>query len=111
MSTYYSVVTYTVTAGAAIEKHRYVTASGQYAGAGQRGLGISARSAAAGEPLPVDLVGISIATAGGAIIKGSALEVGADGKLITKTSSGVAVAQALENASENQNFSVLLIAN
>lgn len=109
-ATHYSVVTYTIPASAAIEPHRYVTAAGAYASAGGRGLGLSARAAANTELLPVDLVGISIATAGADVAKGAALEVGSNGKLVT-SASGVTVAQALESATADQLFSVNLIPN
>lgn len=92
-----SILTLSIAAIAAITETRAVGFDGGVpaAGAAMKGLAIS--DAAIGEQVGVDVLGTSIATAGGAFAKGAELEVGAAGKLVAKTT-GVVVARAEQAA-------------
>lgn len=105
-----AILTLSVTATAALAAHRAVELDGTYPAAGANSLGITNTAGASGDRVPVDVVGTTIATAGGAVAAGDELEVGADGKLVTKTT-GKTVARALAAAADGELFEVLLIAN
>lgn len=77
------LLTLSVQATAALTKDRFVTAGGAVATAAGRALGVTRSDAAIGERAPVDVLGTTVVTAGGAIAADAALEVGADGKAVT----------------------------
>jgi hypothetical protein len=105
---YRSLFTLPVTAGAPVLAERAVGADGQHAAAGGRMLGIARSGAATGEKFPVDVIGSAIATAGDVVWPGDELQVGSDGKLVTRTT-GVGVALALGTARDGDRFEVLLL--
>lgn len=106
-----SILTISVQASASITAERFVTASGDVAAAGSNAIGVSCTRAASGEIFPVDVIGTSVVTAGGAFDKGAWLEVGADGKAVVQTT-GVAVAWAQQAATaDGDRVSAVLISN
>lgn len=106
---YRSLFTLPVTAGDTVLAERAVGADGEHATAAGRMLGIARSGAAAGEKFPVDVIGSAIATAGALVAANAELQVGTDGKLITRTT-GVGVAIALEGAAgDGSRFEVLLL--
>jgi hypothetical protein len=106
---YRSLFTLPVTAGATVLAERAVGANGQHAAAAGRMFGIARAGAATGEQFPVDVIGSAIATAGAPVALGAELQVGTEGKLITRTN-GVGVAIALEAAAgDDSRFEVLLL--
>lgn len=74
----------TVAAAAALTRLRFVGFDGNVAAAGAKALGIAETSAAQGEDASVSTHGELLVTAGGAIAAGAEVEVGPDGKAITK---------------------------
>lgn len=106
-----SVLTLAVIAAVALETERAVTAGGAYAAAGGNAFGVTNTRGAIGERVPTDVIGTTIATAGAAFAKDAYLQVGANGKLITKAA-GIAVAQALQAATaDGDRVEVLWIQN
>lgn len=106
-----SLLTLAVIAAAALEAERVVGRDGQYATAGGNVFGVTNTSGLVGDRVPVDVVGTSIATAGGAFADGAYLQVGSAGKLIARTT-GIAVAQAMQLATaDGDRVEVLLIPN
>lgn len=106
-----SMMALTVIATAALTANRAASIAGAVPAAGATSFGIARSDAAIGEAVTVDVMGTAIAEVGAAVAKGAALEVGANGKLITKTS-GVTVARALEaGAGDGSMIEVLLITN
>ncbi|HNP57509.1 MAG TPA: DUF2190 family protein [Gordonia sp. (in: high G+C Gram-positive bacteria)] len=95
----------TCTATAAITARRFVGVSGNRSARGNiavatataaaRAFGVARNDAATGE-----LVGIVRVTAGGTIAAGADVEVGADGKAVTKAS-GIPVGYAVTGATNN----------
>lgn len=83
---------------AAVEANRFVDFTGAVAAAAAAAAGPVYTKAAANEVVAVTVLGAATAVAGGAISDGAELQVGADGKLIIRTS-GKTVAWALEAAS------------
>ena len=93
------------------EAHRFVQFSGATAAAGGVAAGPTYMKGDSGDRVAVSLLGIAVATAGAAIAKGAELQVGADGKVITRAA-GKTVAWALEAASQDGDFiSVSLVPN
>jgi hypothetical protein len=106
-----SLLTLTVAATAALAAERFVTVAGAYPAAKANALGVTTTQAASGEPVGVDVAGTAVATAGAAITKGASLQVGTDGKVVTKTD-GVTVGVALQAASaDGDRLEVLLVPN
>lgn len=106
-----SLLTLTIAAAAALEAERFVTAAGVYPSAGANAFGVTATKAANGELVGADVLGTAVATAGAAIAKGAYVQIGASGKVITRTS-GAVVGQALQAAgADGDRFEVLLIPN
>lgn len=100
-----------VLATAIVAAERFTTGAGAQSAAAGRALGVSRSGAAIGERYPVDVIGTAIVTAGAAIAADALIEVGADGKAVTKAA-GVAVARALEAATaDGDKIEVLLIQN
>lgn len=91
------VLTLSIAAAAALGEHQAVGYDGNVATAAAAMKGLAISDAALGEQVAVDVLGTSIAIAGGLIAAGAELEVGAGGKLVTKAA-GVTVARALQGA-------------
>lgn len=109
------LLTLTVTAAAALVANRFVTTLGAVPAAAAACLGVTRASAgAAGDLVPVDVLGTTIVETGAAIVVGAAIECDASGRAIT-LASGVklgrmAPGQAAATAA-GQFVEVLLIAN
>ena len=108
-----SLLALTVTAAGAIAADRFVTPAGAQAGADVNTLGVArTAAAAAGDKIPVDVLGTTIVEAGAPIAAGATLKSDADGKAITWAAAGAKVAIALEAATgAGQFIEVLLIPN
>ena len=106
-----SLLTLAVVAAATLEAARVVGMDGNYATAKGNAFGVTTTSGAIGDRVPVDVLGTSIATAGGAFDAGDYLQVAANGKLIVQTD-GIAVAQAQQDAgADGDQVEVLWIQN
>lgn len=107
------VLTLSVAAAAALAAERFVTASGAYAAARGGAFGVTATLAtAAGERIPVDVLGTTVATAGGAFAADTPLAVGANGKVVAAEALDVIVARALQAATaDGDRVEVFLIPN
>ena len=103
-----SILTLTVLATAAVATNRFVTPMGAYPTAAAKGLGVARTGGAVGELLAVDILGTSIAEAGGAFAKDAALELDATGRVVVKAA-GVAVARALEASTAAGAFVEVLL--
>lgn len=108
-----SLLTLTVAAAGALAADRFVTIGGAYPAAGGLAFGVTRTSAgAAGDLLPVDVMGTAIVQAGAAIAVGATVMVGTDGKAITHDGDGDkhALGRALEAAAgDGSLIEVLLI--
>lgn len=102
------LLTITRTAAGTISKYLAVTLAGAVAGAGVEAIGFATTDAVSGENFAVDVLGTTTALAGAAINAGAALEVGADGKVITKTTAGARVGWALFAAGSGAPVEVLI---
>lgn len=106
-----SILTLSIAAAAAIAAERFVTTAGAYAAAAGNADGVSQTEAAIGDLFAMDAAGTAVVTAGGAIAKDAYVEVGADGKAVTRTA-GIAVGKALQAAAaDGDRIEVLLIPN
>jgi uncharacterized ParB-like nuclease family protein len=104
-----SLLSLPVAAAVALTAKRFVTLGGAVAAAAGAAGGVTRSDAAAGTLTTVDVLGTAVVTAGGAIAKHAYVEVGANGKAVTKAA-GKVVAQALEAASgDGADIEVLLI--
>lgn len=104
-----SILTLAVIAAATLAAERFVGADGNYPSAGDAAFGVTNTGGAAGERVPVDVMGTSIATAGDEIEDDELLQIGTEGKLVPQTT-GVAVAKALQAASaDGDRIEVLLL--
>jgi len=106
----YAVMTHTVQATAAIERHRFVDLDGTHSTAAGNAFGISTSEAAIGDQLAVDCLGSSIVEASGVIAAGGEIEVGADGVAVA-ASAGTVVARALQDAADGDLIEVFIIPN
>lgn len=104
-----AILTLTVAATAAVATNRFVTPMGAYPAAATKGLGVARTGAAVGELLAVDVLGTSVAEAGGAFAKDDALQLDATGRAIKQTGAGIPVARALEAASAAGAFVEVLL--
>ena len=103
-----AIITLTVVATAAVATNRFVTSLGAYPAAAAKGLGVARTGGAVGELLAIDILGTSIAEAGGAFAKDAALELDATGRVVVKAA-GVAVARALEASAAAGAFVEVLL--
>lgn len=108
-----SILTLTVFAAAAIAAERFITASGAYPTARQGAYGVTATSAdAAGDAVPVDVLGTAVVTAGGVFAKDASLAVGANGKAVAAEAGDVIVARAVQaSTGDGARVEVFLIPN
>lgn len=95
-----SLLTLTVAAAGALAASRFVTQAGAYPTAGGKAFGVTRTSAAAaGDLLPVDVIGTAIVEAGAAVALDADLMVDATGRVVPLTVGGkVPVARAMEAA-------------
>lgn len=99
----------TATVLAATARGTAVAFDGSTASAGAAMLGVADTKAYANETLNVDVLGTSSLVAGAAIAQGALVQVGSNGKFITKAS-GKTVARALTAAAgDGSDFVALLI--
>lgn len=98
-------------AAAAITAERFIDHGGNVATAAGNAAGVAETAGAIGDLISTTVLGTAIVTAGGAIAKGAAVEVGATGKAVTK-SAGIAVGRALQAAAaDGDRIEVFLIPN
>lgn len=104
------ILTLSVIAAALVLEHRAVGQDGNYAAAAGPAFGFTTEDAPdVGSQIGVDLLGTTIATAGGAIAKDALLEVGVDGKLVT-LNLGIAVARAMQaSGADGDKLEVFLL--
>ena len=106
-----ALLTLTVAASAALSANRFVTATGGVPAAAANAVGVTRTSAAAGDLVPVDMLGTTQVEAGAAVAAGAAVETNASGQAITR-SAGVPLGRALTAATAaGQLIEVLLIPN
>lgn len=106
------ILTLTALAAAALAAERFITASGAYPTARQGAWGATVTAASLGSPVAVDVLGTTIATAGGAFSKDASLAVGTSGKLVAAESGDVIVARALAaSTGDGARVQVFLIPN
>ena len=106
-----SLLTLSTAAAGALVAERFVTAAGSYASAGGNADGVTTTKAALGELVGIDVLGTAVVTAGAAISKNAYVQVGSDGKAITRTT-GATVGRALQAATaDGDRIEVLLIPN
>lgn len=107
------LLTLTVVAAGVIAADRFVTPAGAQAGADANTLGVArSAAAAAGDKVPVDVLGTSVVEAGAAIAAGASIKSDASGRAITWASAGARIAIALQAAGGAGEFiEVLLIPN
>lgn len=107
-----ALLTLSVIASAVVAADRFVTTAGAYPTAGGLPLGLTRSDGAIGDPIPVDVLGTGIATAGAAIAADAPLMVTATGKVITHDGDGDkhCVGRALEAAAaDGSQLEILLI--
>lgn len=98
MSQFRPILTLSVVSAAAIVAERFVTKAGGTPAAAAKGFGVARAAAdAAGQVVPVDVLGTAICSAGAAIADDADLELNASGQVITR-SAGVKVGKALQAA-------------
>lgn len=111
MKTESSTLRITRKLSAAVEANRFVTFAGGVAAAGGTAAGPAYVKGAANDYVAVTVLGVAVAEAGAAISAGAELQVGADGKVITRTT-GKTVAWAMEDAAaDGDELSVFLVPN
>lgn len=96
----FSLLTQTVAAAGALAACRFITQAGAYPAAGAAAFGVTRTSAAAaGDLVPTDVLGTSIAETGAAITKDTPLMVDAVGRVVPLTvGSKSPVAKSMEAA-------------
>lgn len=111
MSQQHATLTLTLKATATIVALSFVNAPGVTAAAARNAVGVARTSGAAGDLVPVDVLGTATVTAGGVIANGDRVQVGAAGSAVT-LAAGKPVGVALEPATAaGQIIEVLLIPN
>lgn len=108
-----ALLTLTVAAAGAIAANRFVTPAGAQAGADANTLGAARfAAAAAGDKIPVDVMGTAIVESGAAVTVNATVKSDASGRAIDWVTSGAKVGIALQAASAaGQMIEVLLIPN
>ncbi|KGJ92130.1 DUF2190 family protein [Colwellia psychrerythraea] len=103
------ILTLTIIAAAIVEAHRAIALDGTYAATGEHMHGVSDTNSFVDDELAVDVLGTTTCEAGAAIVKGALIEVGANGKFITKAA-GKVVGRALSAAAaDGSKFEALLL--
>lgn len=100
MKTQHIGLTTTIMAAMAISALHFVSFDGKMATAGSKAAGICEADTDAGEACPVNVNGVLLITAGGAIAVGQEVEVGADGKAVA-LASGKSNGYALDPATHD----------
>lgn len=108
-----SLLVLNVIAGGALAVARFVTPAGAYPAAGGAAHGVTRTSAdAAGDLVPVDVLGTAIVESGGVVTNGGPVKVDNTGRVVDHDSTNVKVARALNGATgAGQMVEVLLIPN
>ncbi len=108
-----AVLTHTISAAGVIAAARFVTPALAQAGADANTLGVARfASAAAGDKVPVDVLGTAVVEAGAAVAAGATVKSDASGRAITWVTSGAKVGVALQAAgAAGEMIEVLLIPN
>jgi len=103
------ILTLTIIAAAIIEAHRAIALDGGYAAVGAHMHGVSDTNSFIDDELAVDVLGSTTCEAGAAIVVDALIQVGDDGKFITKAA-GKVVGRALSAAAaDGGQFEVLLL--
>lgn len=103
------ILTLTVIALADTAAFVAIDVDGSVASSASAMLGVSDTNAYEGDELAVDVIGTTTALAGAAITQGALVQVGSNGKFITKAA-GKTVGRALSAATgDNGKFEMLLI--
>lgn len=107
------ILTLPIAVTGVVAANRFVTPAGAQAAADANTIGVAASAAgAAGERIPVIVVGTAAVTAGAAITRGATLKVDAQGRAIPWATAGARVAIALEAAAgAGELIEVLLLPN
>jgi hypothetical protein len=94
-----SILVLSLDAAGALATARGVTGAGAYpsAGAGIRGV-TRTKADAAGDRVPIDVIGTALVESGGAVTKDAAQMIDATGRVLDKTSTNVVVGYALTAA-------------
>jgi len=103
-----AILTLTVLSTEALTENRAVDYDGSVATAAQAMHGIAVSDGDANTHVGVDVLGTSVATAGGAFALGDKLEVGSAGKLVAQ-SAGITVARALQAATADGDMAEVLL--
>lgn len=105
--------TLSIRSAGAISAHRFVTASGAQAGADANAIGVAlAAASAAGEQVPVVVLGTAPVEAGAAITAGATVKSDSSGRAIPWATSGAKVGIALESSGgAGEVIEVLLVPN
>lgn len=107
-----SLMTLTVIASAAVAAERFIATAGAHPAAGGLPIGVTRSAGEVGDPVPVDVIGTAIVTAGAAIAVDAAVAVGAGGKAIPHDGDGDkhAVGRALTAATaDGETIEILLL--
>lgn len=105
-----AILTVNVTASAAVAANRFVTAAGAQAAANSTPIGVARTAAANGTLFSADVIGITTCEASAAIADNARLNVAADGKVVTASSTHPVVGIALSAATaDGDPITVLLI--
>ena len=112
MSTQIPILTLSAIAAGAVIAGRFVTPAGAQAGADANTLGVARAPAAAGEIIPVDVLGVAIVEAGAAVAANATVKADSSGRAITWVTSGAKIGLALDAAgAAGAMIRVLLIPN
>lgn len=96
--TFHTVLTISIAAAAAIAStRRFIGADGNIAAAGAKAVGTNPVTAALGEQMPVDALGVILVEAGAAVALGAEVQGDANGRAIT-LAAGKSNGQALDAA-------------
>lgn len=103
------ILTLTLIATAIVEAYRAIASDGDYAATGEHMIGVSDTNSFVDDELAVDVLGTTTCEAGAAIAADALIEVGVDGKFITKAA-GKVVGRALSAAAaDGSQFEALLL--
>ncbi|HSW36021.1 MAG TPA: capsid cement protein [Candidatus Limnocylindrales bacterium] len=87
------VLTGSIKAAAALAtKHRFVNFAGNYCGANAKAAGVLAQPTLSGDMAPINIIGLTIVEAGGAITAGKRVASDASGRAVQATALGATVA-------------------
>ena len=106
-----SLLTLTVAAAGALASCRFINQAGAYPAAGAKAFGVTRSSAAAaGDLVPVDVLGTAIVEAGGTFAQDDALMLDATGRVVLLAGAGKSpVGRAMEAGTTGMLVEILLI--